>query len=131
MCICTKLTGPLNQHYNHFRSDTDDQYANVTHFPNGSYPCNKTMPWDCLTTSTSAYIYMGFLVLMFLVGLIRAWSLYAVGVRSSKTLHDNLYQAVVRAPIRFHDTNPKGEWFAYNYECCRSCRHNIHFMMLK
>ena len=57
----------------------------------------------------SAYIYIGFLVLMFLFGLVRAWSLYAVGVRSGKTLHNRMYNAVVRAPIRFHDTNPKGK----------------------
>ena len=91
-----------------YRSDAYSQHSNATHFPNGTYECVKTMPWDCLTSNTSAYIYIGLVSGMFLCGLIRCWSLYAVGVRSSKTLHDRLYQAVVRAPIRFHDTNSKG-----------------------
>ena len=72
--------------------------------------CVKQMPWDCLSTYTSAFIYIGFVVGMFVFGLVRAWSLYAVGVRSSKALHNRMYHSVVRAPIRFHDTNPKGNY---------------------
>ena len=88
------------------RSDADSKNNNVTHYSNESYPCIKTVPWDCLSTYTSAYIYIGFIMCMLLFGLVRTWSLYTVGVRSAKTLHDRLYDAVVRAPIRFHDTNP-------------------------
>ena len=90
------------------RSDTDDQYGNTSLNGNNSFHCNKTVPWDCLPSSTSAYIYMAFLGLAFLFGLIRSWTLFTLGVRSSKSLHNNLYKAVVRAPIRFHDTNTKG-----------------------
>ena len=91
------------------RSDADYQYVNST-ISNSSCHCNKTVPWDCLQARTSAYIYISFLGLMFLFGLLRSWTLFTIGVRCSKSFHEKLYSAVVRAPIRFHDTNPKGTY---------------------
>ena len=67
-----------------------------------------TYPWDCLDNETSSYVYMVMLGLMLLVGMVRTWTLSRITMNSSVRLHDRMYAAVVRAPIRFCDTNPKG-----------------------
>ena len=43
-----------------------------------------------------------------ILSLIRAFVFFNVTVNSSKALHRQLFDAVIRAPLYFFDTNPPG-----------------------
>ena len=54
-------------------------------------------------------IYGGLVAGLCLLSIIRTISLFVLCMRSSVTLHDNMFKSITRAPCRFFDINPVGE----------------------
>ncbi|KAF7275844.1 hypothetical protein GWI33_011215 [Rhynchophorus ferrugineus] len=69
-----------------------------------------TYPFDALywNTETFLYIYGGLIASLFILGLTRSMLFYKLAMRSSQKLHDTIFASVVRARMRFFDTNPGG-----------------------
>lgn len=45
---------------------------------------------------------------IFVIGIIRSFSFYSICLKSSQRLHDRIFSALIRASMRFFDTNPSG-----------------------
>lgn len=60
--------------------------------------------------NTDEYLYFfGVLViLLFVVALIRSMLFYKLAMNSSQKLHDVMFTNILKAPMRFFDTNPSG-----------------------
>ena len=54
-------------------------------------------------------IYGGLVAGLCVLSIIRTISLFVLCMRSSVTLHDNMFKSITRAPCRFFDINPVGE----------------------
>ena len=57
----------------------------------------------------SLTIYSGILASMFLLDCGRITVIYAVFLRAASRLHDMIFAALIRCPMRFFDTNPSGK----------------------
>lgn len=77
-----------------------------------------------MDTYTSIAIYLSITVITFIFGLIRTWSFYKVAKNSSMALHKDMYKSVIRAPVLFFNTNPKG-----NEECPYNTVHRAQRLM--
>ena len=53
-------------------------------------------------------VYSVIVTLIFIVGLTRSFTFYSVCLRCSQRLHDLVFGALIRASMRFFDTNPSG-----------------------
>ncbi|XP_019616414.1 PREDICTED: multidrug resistance-associated protein 4-like [Branchiostoma belcheri] len=54
------------------------------------------------------YILTAFTAGTLVLGLVVTWQLFFLTIQSSKNLHNDMFNAIIRAPIRFFDTNPVG-----------------------
>jgi ATP-binding cassette subfamily C (CFTR/MRP) protein 4 len=54
------------------------------------------------------YIYTLIVVAVFVLGITRSFAFYKVCMRCSQRLHDLVFEALIRASMRFFDTNPSG-----------------------
>lgn len=61
-----------------------------------------------LSTMTYMYIYTGILVTLFIVAVSRSLIFYKSCMRSSQSLHDQMFGSLIRTSMRFYDTNPSG-----------------------
>lgn len=61
-----------------------------------------------LPMNTCINIYTGLIVGLFVIALIRSMIFYKLAMRSSKSLHNSMFENVIKAPMRFFDTNPSG-----------------------
>ena len=57
----------------------------------------------------SLVIYSGILASMFLLDCGRITVIYAIFLRAASRLHDMIFAALIRCPMRFFDTNPSGK----------------------
>ncbi|KAI2473984.1 ATP binding cassette (ABC) transporter subfamily C member [Diabrotica virgifera virgifera] len=57
---------------------------------------------------TSIYIYSGLIVLLVIITLVRSFTFFAVCMRASTRLHDNMFVSITRATMRFFNTNASG-----------------------
>ena len=53
-------------------------------------------------------IYLGLTMFSVLIRFARSFIYRLTTTRSSRNLHDQMYTAVIRSPVRFYDSNPKG-----------------------
>ncbi|KAJ6646999.1 ATP-binding cassette subfamily C member 4 [Pseudolycoriella hygida] len=60
------------------------------------------------STSTYAYIYGGIIIALFVTGISRSIMLSRLCVTVSQNLHDQMFQCVINATMRFFNTNPSG-----------------------
>ena len=58
-------------------------------------------------------IYAGLMGATLITFLIRATLFYFIGINASKVIHNRSFHSVLRAPIRFFDTNPVGKCSLY------------------
>lgn len=65
-------------------------------------------PKDVPDTETCIYVYTGLIVGLFVVALARSLLFYKLAMWSSQALHDMLFNNIIRATMRFFDTNPSG-----------------------
>lgn len=64
--------------------------------------------YDLMDRNVSIYIYSGLIVGTILVTIIRSFVFFKVAMVSSKNLHMKMFNALLKAPMRFFDTNPSG-----------------------
>ncbi|XP_064639147.1 ATP-binding cassette sub-family C member 4-like isoform X1 [Lineus longissimus] len=67
---------------------------------------NITVPY--VDTNEYIYIFSGIILAVFVFGILRALLIYNVCVNSARTLHNNMFDKILRAPVFFFDTNPIG-----------------------
>ncbi|XP_039296024.1 probable multidrug resistance-associated protein lethal(2)03659 [Nilaparvata lugens] len=93
---------------------TTNSTSEVTKSNNGTYIYAdgdyllRTTPWFDLTQRTCMYIFTFFIAGVVLVTLIRSFTFVRMCVRASMTLHDNMFNSVTRATMKFFNTNSSG-----------------------
>lgn len=63
---------------------------------------------DILPQDHYMYIYSVIVASIFIIALIRSYTFYTICMRCSQRLHDLVFGALIRANMRFFDTNPSG-----------------------
>ncbi|XP_028159464.1 probable multidrug resistance-associated protein lethal(2)03659 isoform X1 [Ostrinia furnacalis] len=58
--------------------------------------------YDCI------YIYTGMVVALVIISLLRSFMFFSMAMRASTRLHNNMFGAITRAPMRFFHVNPSG-----------------------
>ena len=53
-------------------------------------------------------IYIGLTTVAIFISFTKSLLYLLITMRSSRNLHDQMYTAVIRSPVRFYDANPKG-----------------------
>ncbi|KAK2715107.1 hypothetical protein QYM36_009933, partial [Artemia franciscana] len=82
-----------------------DSFAVIDNSTNG----NLTLPGYFGTDqNTNVLIYTGLIVGLFIFSMTRTVAFFLVCMKSSVNLHNRMFRSVVRAPVRFFDTNPIG-----------------------
>ncbi|GLG99905.1 Probable multidrug resistance-associated protein lethal(2)03659 [Gryllus bimaculatus] len=61
-----------------------------------------------LETKEFAYVFLGVVGTLFLLALTRSLGFYSVAMRCSERLHAGMFRSIIRARMRFFDTNPSG-----------------------
>ncbi|XP_055086828.1 ATP-binding cassette sub-family C member 4-like isoform X4 [Periophthalmus magnuspinnatus] len=80
---------------------SEQKHINVTEHLNGSLP-------QQLDLDLYLGVYAGLTVTSVLFGFLRCLVFFNVLVSSAQTLHNNMFQAILRAPVYFFDINPIG-----------------------
>ncbi|XP_011494146.1 PREDICTED: multidrug resistance-associated protein 4-like [Ceratosolen solmsi marchali] len=79
---------------------------------NSTFSINKSMTIieesKILAVEQYIYIYTLIVVAVFVIGITRSFAFYNVCMRCSQRLHDLVFGALIRASMRFFDTNPSG-----------------------
>lgn len=57
---------------------------------------------------TSIYIYSVIIALLIIVTLVRSFTFFSVCMRASTNLHDTMFMSIIRATMRFFNTNSAG-----------------------
>ncbi|KAK9720655.1 ABC transporter [Popillia japonica] len=63
---------------------------------------------DFIDTNVAIYIYTGLVVGLILVTVIRSYLFFKCASVASKNLHGQMFTSLLKAPMRFFDTNPSG-----------------------
>lgn len=63
---------------------------------------------DILSRDWYIYIYSAIVASVFIIAFIRSYVFYNICMRCSQRLHDLVFGALIRASMRFFDTNPSG-----------------------
>ncbi|XP_052753847.1 ATP-binding cassette sub-family C member 4-like [Galleria mellonella] len=61
-----------------------------------------------ITRYECIYIYTGMVVALVVVSLLRSFMFFSMAMRASTRLHNNMFGAITRAPMRFFHVNPSG-----------------------
>lgn len=61
-----------------------------------------------LTREVFIYIYSALIVALVVIALIRSFVFFSICMRASTKLHDNMFNSITRATMRFFNTNPAG-----------------------
>ena len=99
--------------YSHRASETESCLPEETNFS------TDTSSAFSLSTNQRIRIYGGIVAFAVCVVLMRALLCYLVILAASRSLHNKMLTAVLRAPVLFFDTHPVGEylfhWLMYKY----------------
>ena len=68
-----------------------------------------------LNESDYMWVYCGIIGALLLLSLVRYLMLWFLCLQSSTVLHNNLFAAVMRAPMKFFQDNSSGETLLYSY----------------
>ncbi|CAL1541619.1 unnamed protein product [Lymnaea stagnalis] len=79
---------------------------NITDITNSSISSNITIPY--VDSYFNIYVFTGIILAVFLFGLARALLFFKIAVDASQTLHNMMFQRILRSPIQFFDNNPVG-----------------------
>lgn len=69
---------------------------------NAYYESAGLSRYDCI------YIYTGMVIALVVVSLLRSFMFFTMAMRASTRLHNNMFSAITRAPMRFFHVNPSG-----------------------
>ena len=62
-----------------------------------------------MKTNHQFVIYSGLFAGIIVSGLFRAFLFFQISVKAGVTLHNKMFDSLIRAPISFFDTNPVGK----------------------
>ncbi|KAL4704833.1 hypothetical protein ACJJTC_001308 [Scirpophaga incertulas] len=81
-----------------------EKQANVTDvlIENVQYEPGGLTRYDCI------YIYTGMVIALVVISLLRSFMFFSMAMRASTRLHNNMFGAITRAPMRFFHLNPSG-----------------------
>ncbi|CAL4094228.1 unnamed protein product, partial [Meganyctiphanes norvegica] len=83
---------------------------NMTEVKNGTFEYSESfIPDGYMDTYTNIYVYSGMTAALFVTSLIRTILHFVMCMMSSRNLHNRMFEAVIRAPIKFFDTHPIGQ----------------------
>lgn len=83
-----------------------EEFRNVTNVKTAEgVTVKRTAEWS---TELCLYVYGGALTLLFIIALARSMLFYKLAMISSQKLHDSMFTSILKAPMRFFDTNPSG-----------------------
>nr|XP_045582319.1 ATP-binding cassette sub-family C member 4-like isoform X3 [Procambarus clarkii] len=74
-----------------------------------SFSYSDPVPDGYLDTATNVYVYTGLTVGLFLLSLGRTILFFVMCMTSSRTLHNRMFESIIRVPIKFFDTHPIGQ----------------------
>lgn len=61
-----------------------------------------------LDTNSAIYVYAGLIAAMIIFAILRSYLFFRSTSKASKNLHDRMFNCLLKAPMRFFDTNPSG-----------------------
>nr|XP_006820924.1 PREDICTED: multidrug resistance-associated protein 4-like [Saccoglossus kowalevskii] len=93
-----------------FWAQTEERYHDleIIAFNSSSINMNNTWFHPGLSTHEHIYIYSVLVVSLYTFAILRTYLLFKVCLNASKNLHNRMFEAIIRAPILFYDTNPVG-----------------------
>lgn len=107
------LYNMTNLNYTNYETTTPTELLNMTNFNINTE--NVTSSFDSYFNSTNLWtseicmnVYTFLLIILFIIAATRSILFCKIAVKSSQTLHDNLFKHVINANLRFFDTNPSG-----------------------
>lgn len=104
-----------------FRSSEEENKSNLLHkhqelFSQGFNQTNITIP--VVDLDRNILVLSGLTIALFFVGFIRGLLYFKVAVDASKTLHNKMFNSIIRVPVAFFDNNPVGKYyFSYKIKC--------------
>lgn len=73
--------------------------------------CNLSVQPICrLTDDERMGIYGAITLISIIINFIRSAIFYLICINASRVLHNRMFGAIIRTPIRFFDTNPSGKY---------------------
>ncbi|XP_037925199.1 multidrug resistance-associated protein 4-like isoform X2 [Hermetia illucens] len=106
--ISVEITSPFNENF--------DQVKNITKMVevfNSTLNMTLTEAEEetvgyLVSTDFLIAVHGTIVVLIFLIGILRSIGFFTMAVRASQKMHDGMFSSLIRAPMRFFDTNPSG-----------------------
>lgn len=103
-------SGQYNATYSVKTTNNNSALSQVHQLPQYSKANNDTESnsiWD-FSRDVSIYIYSGITAATVIVTLIRSFTFFTVCMRASTRLHNNMFNSITRATMRFFNTNTSG-----------------------
>lgn len=84
--------------------------SSVIQVNNASTATESESGWriEDMDTYTGIYVFTGLTAGVFIFSIIRTVHLFVTCILSSIKLHNDMFQAIIRAPLQFFDENPVG-----------------------
>lgn len=95
-------------HISNYTGDLRDTQYTLTYIDPRETIVVDNNTYTILDTYTTIYIYSGFIAGVIFVTLIRSFLFFKIAMIASKNLHNRMFSALLKAPMRFFDTNPSG-----------------------
>ncbi len=91
-----------------YRANCDIQ--NVNSSMDCTLETNSYLSATCqLDSNTRLWIFTILVAVAMFLYVFRAVCIYALTINAARVLHNGMFASVLRAPVRFFDTNPSGE----------------------
>ncbi len=87
---------------------TNTSGPDVHHQNQSSAFTNTTVP--IIDSRFYFYVFTGLTLAVFVTGILRVLQAFHVFVQTTRHLHQNMLDAILKCPILFFDTNPVGEY---------------------
>jgi len=82
-------------------------WTNAEHL-NGTFNSNSSTWKDEIDTTTGIYVYSALIGCLLVFSIARGIHFFIICMVSSIKLHDQMFQALIRTPLSFFDSNPVG-----------------------
>nr|CAD7403869.1 unnamed protein product [Timema cristinae] len=93
------------RHYHHFTNNYSGVEANDSSLQESNFILERD---DLYSTEFCLYMYLGIILVLFVVSIVRSLAFYEVCMHSSNNIHDAMVSSILRTEIRFFDVNPSG-----------------------
>lgn len=101
-------SGQYNATYSTSNNNKSSAFNQIYELPTAANnDTDSTSIWD-FSRDVSIYIYSGITAATIIVTLIRSFTFFTVCMRASTRLHNNMFNSITRATMRFFNTNTSG-----------------------